>query len=49
LNLTHCDDYRCVMASSHAVEWIDLKESALCVACRALVMPAPQVQPAPNI
>src|SRR5436190_14743718 len=21
LNLTHCDDYRCVMASSHAVEW----------------------------
>ena len=27
LNLTHCEDYRCVMASSHAVEWIDLKES----------------------
>jgi archaemetzincin len=35
LNLTHCDDYRCVMASSHAVEWIDLKDSALCSACRS--------------
>jgi len=33
LNLTHCDDYRCVMASSHAVEWIDLKDSALCGRC----------------
>ncbi|HTS35963.1 MAG TPA: archaemetzincin family Zn-dependent metalloprotease [Candidatus Solibacter sp.] len=39
LNLTHCDDYRCVMASSHAVEWIDLKESALCDSCRSAVMP----------
>ena len=37
LNLTHCDDYRCAMASSHAVEWIDLKESALCAACHAAV------------
>jgi archaemetzincin len=34
-NLTHCDDYRCVMASSHAVEWIDLKERSLCGACGA--------------
>lgn len=34
LHLTHCDDYRCVMASSHAVEWIDLKESTLCPHCR---------------
>ena len=34
LNLSHCDDYRCVMASSDAVEWIDLKESALCGACQ---------------
>jgi len=34
LQLTHCDDYRCVMASSHAVEWIDLKESDLCRNCR---------------
>jgi archaemetzincin len=34
LNLTHCDDYRCAMASSHAVEWIDLKDPALCGTCR---------------
>ena len=34
LQLTHCDDYRCAMASSHAVEWIDLKEAALCEGCR---------------
>ena len=33
LDLTHCDDYLCAMAPSHAVEWIDLKESALCPAC----------------
>ena len=39
LSLTHCDDYRCVMASSHAVEWIDLKDSVLCEACRAAVTP----------
>ncbi|MGA7379233.1 MAG: archaemetzincin family Zn-dependent metalloprotease [Terriglobales bacterium] len=44
LSLTHCDDYRCVMASSHAVEWIDLKESTLCHACQAAVMPMTQVQ-----
>lgn len=43
LSLTHCDDYRCVMASSHAVEWIDLKESTLCSACRAAVTPMTQV------
>jgi archaemetzincin len=45
MNLTHCDDYRCVMASSHAVEWIDLKEGALCGACRAATAP---VQPVRN-
>jgi len=33
-NLRHCQDYRCVMASSHAVEWIDLRDSALCPECR---------------
>jgi len=38
LNLPHCDDYRCAMASSHAVEWIDLKESALCQHCRRIAM-----------
>ena len=40
LNLTHCDDYRCAMAPSHAVEWIDLKESSLCSNCRSGATPA---------
>jgi archaemetzincin len=35
LDLTHCEDYRCAMAPSHAVEWIDLKDSALCSACES--------------
>ena len=35
LQLTHCDDYRCAMAASHAVEWIDIKESTLCVHCQS--------------
>ena len=43
LDLTHCDDYRCVMASSHAVEWIDLKESALCGTCRNVTIPVTQM------
>jgi archaemetzincin len=46
LNLAHCDDYRCVMASSHAVEWIDLKDSVLCATCRAAVKPVAQFQSA---
>jgi len=33
--LLHCDDYQCVMASSHAVEWVDLKGSTFCAGCRA--------------
>lgn len=37
LALTHCDDYRCAMAPSHAVEWIDLKEAVLCPACQARI------------
>jgi archaemetzincin len=40
LNLTHCDDYQCAMAPSHAVEWIDLKDITLCSACRARVFEA---------
>ena len=28
LDLRHCQDYRCAMASSHAVEWIDLRENS---------------------
>ncbi|MGA7576279.1 MAG: archaemetzincin [Terriglobales bacterium] len=46
VNLTHCEDYRCAMAPSHAVEWIDLKESTLCTACRAVAAPSTQVWPA---
>jgi len=34
LDLTHCDDYQCAMAPSHAVEWIDLKAGTLCASCR---------------
>lgn len=37
LDLQHCYDYRCAMASSHAVEWIDLRESMLCESCRGRV------------
>lgn len=33
--LSHCDDYGCVMASSHSVEWIDLKSSSFCRQCAA--------------
>jgi archaemetzincin len=35
LDLRHCQDYRCVMASSHSVEWIDLRENTLCEHCRS--------------
>ena len=35
LDLRHCQDYTCVMASSHAVEWIDLRGSTLCDCCRS--------------
>ncbi|MGC2210052.1 MAG: archaemetzincin family Zn-dependent metalloprotease [Candidatus Korobacteraceae bacterium] len=35
LELHHCHDYRCVMSSSHAVEWIDLKEQTFCSDCAA--------------
>ncbi|HET7440388.1 MAG TPA: archaemetzincin family Zn-dependent metalloprotease [Terriglobales bacterium] len=41
LQLTHCDDYRCAMAPSHAVEWIDLKESTLCPGCHSRIFEAP--------
>ncbi|HEU4522270.1 MAG TPA: archaemetzincin [Thermoanaerobaculia bacterium] len=33
--LTHCDDYDCVMAASHSVEYLDLKGVSLCAACLA--------------
>jgi archaemetzincin len=35
LRLTHCDDFRCAMAPSHAVEWIDIKDSGFCEDCLA--------------
>ena len=31
--LTHCDDYECVMAPSHAVEWVDMKRRSFCADC----------------
>ena len=37
LDLTHCEDYQCAMAPSHAVEWIDLKEATLCSTCQSRV------------
>ncbi|HKW76705.1 MAG TPA: archaemetzincin [Terriglobales bacterium] len=35
LNLRHCQDYTCAMASAHAVEWIDLRGSTFCDSCRS--------------
>jgi archaemetzincin len=35
IGLKHCRDYACVMAASHAVEWIDLKGISFCPSCRA--------------
>ncbi len=35
LRLTHCEDFRCAMAPSHAVEWIDIKDSGFCEDCLA--------------
>jgi archaemetzincin len=36
LGISHCNDYACVMAPSHAVEWIDLKNTSLCELCRGV-------------
>jgi archaemetzincin len=35
LTLSHCQDFSCVMAPSHGVEWIDLKTSSFCSSCRS--------------
>ena len=35
LQLTHCDDFRCAMAPSRAIEWIDIKDSGFCEDCLA--------------
>lgn len=39
--LTHCEDYDCVMAASHAVEWLDVKGPSLCPHCRSLISSRP--------
>jgi archaemetzincin len=31
--LHHCEDYECVMAPSHAVEWVDMKRRTFCSEC----------------
>ena len=41
LGLTHCEQYDCAMASSHSVEWIDIKSAAFCRQCDERA--APQV------
>ena len=38
LHLTHCHEYRCAMAASHAVEYIDIKDSGFCDECLAKAM-----------
>lgn len=40
LKLTHCHDYQCAMAPSHAVEWIDIKDSGFCEDCLAQALQA---------
>jgi archaemetzincin len=35
--LRHCPNWRCVMASTHAVERLDLKEAEFCASCRCAV------------
>jgi archaemetzincin len=32
--LRHCSDWQCVMASSHAVERLDIKSAEFCTSCR---------------
>jgi archaemetzincin len=40
LRLTHCHDYQCAMAPSHAVEWIDIKDSGFCEDCLSRALQA---------
>ncbi len=35
--LRHCDDWRCVMASSHSVERLDTKTASFCQDCAKVV------------
>ncbi len=41
LGLRHCEDYSCVMAPSHSVEWVDLKLDRFCSDCLASLPVAP--------
>ena len=34
LELTHGDNYGCVIAASHAIEWVDLREPMFCAGCQ---------------
>ncbi|HSP15757.1 MAG TPA: archaemetzincin family Zn-dependent metalloprotease [Thermoanaerobaculia bacterium] len=44
LGLTHCDDYDCVMAASHSVEWLDVKGSWLCSTCGKVLSFSPALR-----
>ena len=35
--LRHCDDWECVMASSHSVERLDIKSAHFCDRCRQVI------------
>lgn len=48
LGLHHCEDYRCAMASSHAVEWIDLRERSWCEECHEKVRTDLETEGAPQ-
>jgi archaemetzincin len=36
--LRHCTDWSCAMASTHAIERLDLKNAAFCARCRGVVL-----------
>lgn len=38
--LAHCEDWSCVMSSSHSVERVDAKSEEYCVECREKMAPA---------
>jgi archaemetzincin len=38
--LRHCGDWTCAMASTHAIERLDIKRAELCARCRRAVPPA---------
>jgi archaemetzincin len=40
LGLRHCDHWHCVMASSHSVELVDVKQAEFCEECSEVVRKA---------